>query len=208
MLGTEEMKKKKKTMRNFGDGGKVELRQAFRIAWGLSWRAMLLRGWFVALHDRGLPESNANTDHIVVTRTGVKVVDSKRRLGEFRVRYGKLCYRSKHLNGPVDELLRTTMWEADHIRKALNRKFGKDVIPVQVFWAVDQTRPLRILEHKYVEDQRGQIELVHTEWFQDGIWVIDHVKTPHHCSRGNKILTRAQVREVGRYLDQKFPPMK
>ncbi len=33
---------------------------------------------FIVLHDRGIPRSTANIDHIVVARSGVYVVDSKR----------------------------------------------------------------------------------------------------------------------------------
>lgn len=37
---------------------------------------------FIVLHDRGIPRSRANIDHIVVARSGVYVVDSKRYKGK------------------------------------------------------------------------------------------------------------------------------
>jgi len=44
-----------------------------------------LRGHAVVLHDRGIPRSRANIDHIAVTRSGVWVIDTKRYAGAIRV---------------------------------------------------------------------------------------------------------------------------
>lgn len=44
------------------------------------------RGSVVVLHDRAMPRSRANIDHLVVARSGVYVVDTKRWSGRFEIR--------------------------------------------------------------------------------------------------------------------------
>lgn len=72
-------------------------------------------GWTV-LHDRRIPGSAANVDHLVVGPSGVWVVDSKlwrgrvRVLGDGRLWYGRRC---------LDDDLRVLRWAASEIGRAL-----------------------------------------------------------------------------------------
>jgi hypothetical protein len=77
-------------------------------------------GWTV-LHDRRIPGSAANVDHLVVGPTGVWVVDSKvwrgrvRVLGDGRLWYGRRC---------LDDDLRVLRWAASEIGRALGGRGG------------------------------------------------------------------------------------
>jgi hypothetical protein len=65
-------------------------------------------GW-VVLHDRRIPGSGANVDHLVIGATGVWVVDSKAYKGRIKVMGdGRLWYGRKCL----DDVLRTARWAA------------------------------------------------------------------------------------------------
>lgn len=71
-------------------------------------------GWTV-LHDRRLPGSRANVDHLVIG-PGVQVIDSKayrgriKLLGDGRLWYGRTC---------MDEVLNVVRWIADEVADVL-----------------------------------------------------------------------------------------
>ncbi len=72
-------------------------------------------GWTV-LHDRRIPGSAANVDHLVIGPSGVWVVDSKAWRGRIKVLGdGRLWYGRRCLNGD----LRVLRWEASEIGRAL-----------------------------------------------------------------------------------------
>ncbi|MGI8808582.1 MAG: nuclease-related domain-containing protein [Acidimicrobiales bacterium] len=72
-------------------------------------------GW-VVLHDRRLPGSGANVDHLVIG-PGVHVIDSKayrgriKLLGDGRLWYGRTC---------LDEVLRILRWAAGEVADVLS----------------------------------------------------------------------------------------
>ncbi|MDQ3569837.1 MAG: NERD domain-containing protein [Actinomycetota bacterium] len=72
-------------------------------------------GWAV-IHDRRIPGSGANVDHLVIGPTGVWVVDSKayrgriKVMGDGRLWYGRRC---------LDDVLRTALWAADTVEALL-----------------------------------------------------------------------------------------
>lgn len=72
-------------------------------------------GWTV-LHDRRIPGSAANIDHLVVGPTGVWVIDSKswrgriKVLGDGRLWYGRRC---------LDDDLRVVRWAATEVGRAV-----------------------------------------------------------------------------------------
>ena len=73
------------------------------------------------LHDRRIPRSKANIDHIVITRAGIWVIDAKRYKGkpELRVEGGILRPRTeKLLVGRRDctELVDGVLKQVDHVR--------------------------------------------------------------------------------------------
>ncbi|MFJ6215021.1 nuclease-related domain-containing protein [Streptomyces sp. NPDC092296] len=84
------------------------------------------QGW-VLLHDRAIPGSDANLDHLVVSRAGsVAVVDSKRWGRGAAVR----AVRGRLYCGPQDRdrQVRVLEWEAQHVARTL----GVPVTPLMV----------------------------------------------------------------------------
>ena len=69
---------------------------------------------FIQLHDRRIPGSRANIDHIVIGPTGVFVVESKRMQGKLRVRGDTVIIRGRR-TAMVDEVRR----EADAVQAVL-----------------------------------------------------------------------------------------
>ena len=84
-------------------------------------------GWTV-LHDRRIPGSAANVDHLVIGTTGVWLVDSKswrgrvKVLGDGRLWYGRRC---------LDGELRVLRWAAREVGRALGWH-GCTAQPLQV----------------------------------------------------------------------------
>ncbi len=84
-------------------------------------------GWTV-LHDRRIPGSAANVDHLVIGPSGVWVVDSKlwrgrvKILGDGRLWYGRRC---------LDDDLRVLRWATSEVGHALGGK-GRSGQPVPV----------------------------------------------------------------------------
>jgi hypothetical protein len=84
-------------------------------------------GWIV-LHDRRIPGSTANVDHLVVGPSGVWVVDSKlwrgrvKVLGDGRLWYGRRC---------LDDDLRVLRWATGEVGQALGG-MGRTGAPVPV----------------------------------------------------------------------------
>lgn len=66
---------------------------------------------FRALHDRAIPGSRANIDHIVIGPTGVFVIDSKNYSGRISVGKGTVWSGRQ----PLTKKLQTTAWEAQQI---------------------------------------------------------------------------------------------
>jgi hypothetical protein len=79
------------------------------------------RRWIV-LHDRRLPGSRANVDHIVIGRGGVWVIDSKAYRSPLRARWRSVYVGDRRLDtGPV-------AWEASIVAE----RIGVDVRPLVV----------------------------------------------------------------------------
>ncbi|WP_331733494.1 NERD domain-containing protein (plasmid) [Embleya sp. NBC_00888] len=98
------------TADRWAKGAKGERRTARSLA--------LARGW-VALHDRAIPGSAANLDHILFGGGGVVYLDTKTWTStKSRARFdadGRLWYGRY----PQDRALRTVRWEADQAQEAL-----------------------------------------------------------------------------------------
>ncbi len=83
----------------------------------------------VVLHDRRMPGSRANIDHLAITPSGVHVIDAKRYKGKIEVRkplFGaeKLLIAGRDKTKLLDGLER----QADAVRQALER--GLEHVPV------------------------------------------------------------------------------
>jgi hypothetical protein len=92
----------------------------------------LERAGYRVLHDRALPRSRANLDHLVIGRCGVVVVDSKRWHRNTRISGGK--GRLWIGRRPADAVVKATVYEARRVGEIL-REAGWSV-PVMVVVAV------------------------------------------------------------------------
>ncbi|MGV9387240.1 nuclease-related domain-containing protein [Nonomuraea sp. NPDC003707] len=92
-------------------------------------RSLELAGYTV-LHDRALPRSRANIDHLVIGPTGVFVVDSKKwhRRTSIRPGSGTLWVGST----PIDKVIGPVVFEARAASDALSRATGQPVKAVPV----------------------------------------------------------------------------
>lgn len=90
-----------------------------------------LPGWS-ALHDRAVPGSRANLDHVLIGPGGVLYVDTKNWTSRtVEIRRGTLWY-----GGDKTGALKTVLWEAGHVSRAL----GTPVRPVVSFHGQSQLR--------------------------------------------------------------------
>jgi hypothetical protein len=84
---------------------------------------------FRVLHDRLVPGSKANVDHLVIGPTGVFAVDAKNYSGKLTLSKGTL-WHGRH---PLTKTLATTRWEAERVSQTLSGPLGghsPDVTPV------------------------------------------------------------------------------
>ena len=90
---------------------------------------------FIQLHDRRIPGSRANIDHIVIGPTGVFVVESKRMRGKLRVRGDTVIIRGRR-TAMVAEVGR----EADAVQAALVA-MGKSELVAQPLLYIQEADP-------------------------------------------------------------------
>jgi len=102
------------------------------------------RHGYQVLHDRRVPGSKANIDHLVVGPTGVFVVDAKDYGGRLTWSKGTLW----HGRYPMTKKLVTARWEAEQVRAAL----GHGVMVVN-----GSKRLLAQIRHRPVVLTRSQI---------------------------------------------------
>ncbi|MBB2909799.1 hypothetical protein FHS43_001045 [Streptosporangium becharense] len=90
----------------------------------------LRRRGYTVLHDRALPSSRANVDHLVIGSTGVFVVDTKNWRKDRRVtRRGRYV----HIGGTWgDKAVRSVRYESRRVAEVLGRATGRpvDVTPL------------------------------------------------------------------------------
>jgi hypothetical protein len=99
------------TARQWGKGARGERRT------GRQLRQLERQGWAV-LHDRAIPGSRANLDHLLIGPPGVVYVDTKQWTSgaQAEIRHGELWYgRHNHARS-----LRTAAWEASQAARALD----------------------------------------------------------------------------------------
>ncbi|MDJ0342836.1 nuclease-related domain-containing protein [Streptomyces sp. H10-C2] len=100
-------------------------RRTARILAPLTWS-----GRYVVLHDRAIPGSKANIDHLVIGRTIPICVDSKNWLSvksTIQVRRGELWYGGFSQR----DAMKTVRWEADQAAQALGWPVRKISSPVR-----------------------------------------------------------------------------
>ncbi len=99
------------------------------------------------LHDRRVPGTRGNIDHIVVAPAGVFVVDAKHYAGLIRIRdRGSFLNRDERLyvgSRDCSQLAENMAWQVEAVRDVLNSIFDGGSIPVQaVLCFVDGEWPL------------------------------------------------------------------
>lgn len=87
------------------------------------------------LHDRRLPGSRANIDHVVIGPTGVSVVESKRLTGQMRIRGGEV-----HVRGRNTHMAEQVRGQVDAVRAVLDANGWTDV-PVEPVLFVQRAEP-------------------------------------------------------------------
>jgi hypothetical protein len=120
-------------------------------------------GTIAVLHDRALPRSPANLDHLVIAATGVWVIDAKNYRGRVDVVDVGSVFRPE-LRLMVDgrdrtaKLVRGGRWQADHVRDALDPTY-REVPVYRALCFVDAKRRLG--------SQARMVEGVLVSWEKD-----------------------------------------
>ena len=121
----------------------------------------------ITLHDRRVPATRGNIDHIVVSPSGVYVVDAKRYAGEVRVRdvAGLFSRPDRRLfvgRRDCSQRARETGWQLEAVRAALHGRAQLPVVCVLCF--VDAEWPLFGAAHEFdgarIEDPRSLRQLI------------------------------------------------
>jgi hypothetical protein len=99
--------------------------------------APLTRRGFTVLHDRALPRSRANLDHLVIGAGGVLIVDSKNWAKDKLVKGRGRGLRVGRVSGRT--VVKSALFEMDRVREALRRDLGRE-IPVAAVLAVHGAR--------------------------------------------------------------------
>jgi hypothetical protein len=69
----------------------------------------------IVLHDLSIPGSRANIDHVVISRSGIVVIDSKQYSGRLNISDGVLW----HGRYPLRREVETILWETNQVRTAV-----------------------------------------------------------------------------------------
>ena len=90
----------------------------------------LQRRGYTVLHDRSLPRSRANVDHIVIGEAGVFVVDTKNWNGNRRITRRGRYVKVGRMSG--DKAVDAVIWESGLVAKVLSEELGYlvEVVPV------------------------------------------------------------------------------
>jgi hypothetical protein len=134
----------------------------------------LPRRW-VVLHDRAVPGSRANIDHLVIASTGVWVVDTKSSRAPLRIRRGAV-WSGEH---PIDT--GPAAWEAE----VVSDRLGVDATAI-------------VAAHGDGLRRRGKMS--------NGVRVVPAARLVRRLRRGRRLLTRADIAELGRRAAHVLPP--
>ncbi|MFI5987088.1 NERD domain-containing protein [Streptomyces sp. NPDC051555] len=146
--------------------------------------APLARRGYAVLHDRAIPGSRANLDHLVAGPAGVSYVDSKAWLSaksKLRVEGGTLWYGRYNQR----EALRKVVWEAEQAARALG-------VEVRPFVAVHGAK---------VPGPRGRIEV-------QGVTIVAAKKLPRLLQNlmPQPGWTADRITAVEQLAEQRLPP--
>ncbi|NUW47022.1 nuclease-related domain-containing protein [Nonomuraea rhodomycinica] len=141
----------------------------------------------VCLHDRAIPGSTANIDHLLIGPTGVWIIDSKK-----WHRRTQLHGRGKQLwigRRPAEGVLRGLAYERSAVARVVNRATGNTV----GVW------PLVAVHGAKVPGIGRPLVL-------DGITLLRAGQLRRYIRQTSESLSPAQVANLARALDRAFPP--
>jgi hypothetical protein len=142
--------------------------------------ARLPRRRWTVLHDRAVPGSRANLDHVVIGPTGVWVVDSKAYRAPLRIRRGRVWAGSRPVpTGAV-------AWEAERVGERL----GVDVTPIVAVHGDGLRRRGRRSDGVRVVPASGLLRRLRRG----------------RLRRRRRVLGRDEAAEVARRAAQRLPP--
>lgn len=184
----EIIRNNKRTAKNATTGGIGEK----RTAWLWVRRFGLSRQTVYVLHDRSIKEkwndgkyTAANIDHGLINRSGVHLPDTKVRRGKWSSWGPTLRYQGTDIDtGSIS-------FEAGCVRKALDKRFGKNVIPMYVSWSIWGGTFERVVSGKFFQ--------------REGVALMPARKFPRWAKKMPAVLTAKQTHEVFEYLQREFP---
>lgn len=176
-----EIMAKKAEIRRWQEGARTEKLTARQFSWRLACRRILLRETWYVFHDRQIPGSKSNIDHLLVGPYGVSVPDSKSRKRRWALADNQLLYDGHFVD------VSTTAWEASEVRKRITHQFRGEQIPVRAFWALhSHTFPA----YKF------PIQNVMLTKSQRVIKIL---------AKEQKVLSKGQIKSIAGYIDKTFP---
>ena len=182
---TAEYEAKRAEAKRYRTGARTE-RGTARVLRRLSARRLTRHEQWYIFHDRAIPGSKANIDHIVVGPYGVFNDDSKSRNRRWTIENDNVLYYDGQLV-KVD----TTLWESSELKKALDRKFGRNLVPVKSCWAIHSVRRLPFRYYSV-----------------DGVALLPVGEINAYMASGQKMFTNAEVKQIAEYLNKSFPPYR
>lgn len=132
---------------------------------------------FEVLHDRRVPGTSANIDHLVVGPTGVFCVETKRMRGRARVRRGSLRVDGAKRNGPIEQAL----WQAEAVEEAVG-------VPAQ---------PVLCIRDAHFRRRPRMAS---------GVWVVRPARLRRLLRRGRAVLDPIDVHRLAARAGARLPP--
>jgi hypothetical protein len=134
---------------------------------------------FVVFHDRAIPMSVANVDHVIVGPSGVWVIETKHYKGRIRVDRGDLVVAGHRRPGVVEEVER----EGHAVARVVAPHGVKPIIVVH----------------------RGEFQLLGWPNLR-GVPVVTPKEAVKRIRRGEVILTSDQIADIAAQIDRALPP--
>ncbi|MBG0826162.1 NERD domain-containing protein [Planomonospora sp. ID91781] len=146
----------------------------------------LRRRGYTVLHDRALPNSRANVDHLVIGKNGIFVVDTKNWSKDKRItRRG----RSIHIGGTWgDKAVRSVLFETRRVADVLGAAVGRPVEVTPVLAIHGPNVPL--------------LRVMRVE----GVPLLRASQVRHWIARGGARLSAEEVARLSAAAERLFPP--
>ncbi|MFD3821836.1 nuclease-related domain-containing protein [Streptomyces sp. NPDC058625] len=150
----------------------------------------LARRGAIVLHDRAIPGSRANLDHLAIGHWGIAYIDTKNWQAKGAhvsiSRDGSTLWYGRY---PQNKTVSTTKWEAERATAALCRPL--DGIPVHI-------QPV-IAVHGAKVGRRGVLAF-------DGVIILEAHRLAAHLRRQRPVLSPDQITQIGEITNHALPP--